>query len=250
VVDLVIHVSRVCDGIGYLVAKKAAVSLTEAMYQAFHRRFGQSQSMRPGWIRYLLALRTQTRAQRFKSAQSSLTLAFFSETSQRLLNDCSRPPQIEKALVGPGFQRVLGHRELRRCFSHPFIPGDELDIPAPLARMPFLCGIVQEVLERLEQKRSEAAPARIGTPKPVTFEHHNKKILGEILCILLGMTASADKREDWTPIEPAEFRKCLLHPLIVASETGRCEDETPPCCSETASFSTTTLCNRSVHDRR
>jgi hypothetical protein len=183
-VDFVIHVSRVCDGIGDLVAQKAAVPLTEAMDQAFHGRFGHPQSVRQRRIRYLFALRTQTRSQRFKSAQSSLTFAFFAQTSQRLLDNCGRPSQIEKTLVGPGFQRLRRHCELRRRFSHPFIPRDELDIPAPFARMPFRHGIVQEVLERLEQKRSEPASDRIGVPEPVTFEHHNKKILGEILCIL------------------------------------------------------------------
>jgi hypothetical protein len=86
--------------------------------------------------------------------------------------------------------------------------------------------------------------------EPVTFQHPNKKILGEILRVLRGMTAPADKREDGAPIEPAEFRKGLVRLLIVASEIGRGENETPPCCREVSSFATTFRGDRGIHDRR
>ena len=237
--DFVIHFRRVRDGLGDLVAKKAAVALTEAMHQAFHGRFGHPQRLRQRRIGDIFALRPQARAQRFKSAQFSLTFAFLPQASQRLFDDGRRPAQIEKTLGGPGFQRLRRHRELRRRFSHPIIPGDELDIAAPLAGVPFLRGIVQEVPERLEQERPEPAAGGIGVLEPVTFQHHNEKILGEILRVLRGVTAPADERKDGTPIEPAEFRKGLVRLLLVASEIGRGEDETPPCRREVSSFATT-----------
>ena len=153
-----------------------------------------------------------------------------------MFDDGRRPAQIEKTLGGPRFQRLGRDRELRRRFGHPVIPGDELDIAAPLARVPFLSGIVQEVPERFEQERPEPAAGRVGMPKPITFQHHKEKILGEILGVLGGMAAPADERKDGTPIEPAEFRQGLLRLLVVASEIGRGEDETPARRREVSSF--------------
>ena len=68
-----------------------------------------------------------------------------------------------------------------------------MDIAAPLARVPFFGGIVQEVAERFEQERPEPAAGGIGVPEPVTFQHHKKKVLGEILGVLRGVTAPADE---------------------------------------------------------
>jgi hypothetical protein len=95
-----------------------------------------------------------------------------------------------------------------------------LNIAAPLARMLLFRGIVQEIPERLKQKRSEPSARGIGVSEPITFQDHKKKILGEILRVFRGMTAPADKREDGTPIKPAEFGKGLLRLLIVGFEIG------------------------------
>ena len=95
-----------------------------------------------------------------------------------------------------------------------------MDVAATLARVPFFGGVVQEVLERLEQEVPKPAACWIGMLEPVTLEHHKKKILGEVLRVLRGMAAPADERKDGTPIEPAEFRQSLLSLLIVATEVG------------------------------
>jgi hypothetical protein len=95
-----------------------------------------------------------------------------------------------------------------------------LDIAAALSRMPLLHSIVQEVAERLKQQRPEPTAGWVGVPKPITFQHHKEKILGEILRVLCGVTAPADERKDGSPIEPAEFRQGLLRLLVVPSEIG------------------------------
>jgi len=100
------------------------------------------------------------------------------------------------------------------------MPRDELNIAAPLARMPFIRGVVQEVPERLEQERPEPAAGGIGVPEPVTFEYHNEKILGKVLRVLRGVATPADKREDGTPIEPAEFRKGIARLLLPGLRAG------------------------------
>src|SRR5205807_1299798 len=88
---------------------------------------------------------------------------------------------------------------------HPIIPRDKLRAAAALARVLLLVGVVQKILERLEEERSKPAAAGIGVPKPVTFQHHNEKILGKVLGVFHGMTAPADERKDGAPVEPAEL---------------------------------------------
>lgn len=248
--NLIIDLRRIGHRLGDFIAEKAAVTLPEAVHEPFHGRLGHSESMRERRIRYVLALRTQARAQRFKSAQPSLAFAFLAQTPQRLFDHGRRPPQIEKALSGPGFHGLGRDRKLRRRFRHPVIPGDELDVAAPLARMAFLRRIVQEVLERLEQERAEPAPGGIGVLKPITFEHHDKKILGKVLRIGGGMTAPANEREDGTPIEPAKFREGLARLLIAGSEIGRGENETPARRREVASFAAPFRRESGVHEPR
>jgi hypothetical protein len=63
--------------------------------------------------------------------------------------------------------------------------------------------------------------------EPITFQHHEKKILGEILGVLGGMAAPADERKDRPPIEAAEFRERLSGFLIVGPDIGGSEDEAP-----------------------
>ena len=93
--------------------------------------------------------------------------------------------------------------------------------------MLFRRGVVEKILERLEQERTKTAPLRVGVPEPITFQNHKKKILGEILGVFGGMAAPADEGKDRAPIEPAKFRERLACFLVVAGEIGRGEDETP-----------------------
>ena len=191
-----------------------------AMDEAFHGCFGHSQCLRQRRVGDILALGAEARPQRFKSAQFSLAFTFLAETAQSLFHYRGRPAQIEKTLGRPRFQRLGRDRQLRRRFGHPVIPRDELDVATALAGVSLLGGIGQEVPERLEQKRSESSAGGVGVPEPITFQHHNEKILGEILRVLGGMAAPADEGKDGTPIEPAEFRQGLLGLLIVAAQIG------------------------------
>src|SRR4051812_25835470 len=93
--------------------------------------------------------------------------------------------------------------------------------------MPFRRGIVEEILERLEQKGAKPSASRVGMFQPITFQHHKKKILGEILCVLGRMAAAADERKYRPPIQAAELGQGLLRFLIVAGEIGRGKDKTP-----------------------
>ena len=64
------------------------------------------------------------------------------------------------------------------------MPGNKFHIPAPLARMSFLTGAIEKILERREQERTEPAAIGISVLQPVTLQYLHKKILGEVLRIL------------------------------------------------------------------
>ena len=201
-------------------------------------------------IRDVFAFRAETRAQRFKRAQFSLAFAFFAQTAKGLFDDGGGPAQIEKPLSRPRFQGPGGNGELRRRLRHPIVPGNELHVAASLARVFLGDGIVQEILERLQEERAEPAPRWVRVPEPITFEDHEKKILSEILGVFGGVAAPADEGEDGTPVKPAKFRKRLARFLIVAFEIGGSEDETPARGREVARFATVFRCYRGVHERR
>src|SRR5438045_7796127 len=191
--DFVVDLGGIGDGLGYFIAEKTTVTLPKAMHQTFHGRLRHSQCARERGVRNTFALGSQATAQGLKSAQASLAFAFFPETAQRLLNYGRGPAQIEEALGRPFFQGMGRDGELRWRLRHPIVPRDKLRPAAAFARMLFLESVVQKILKRLEEERSEPAAAGIGVPEPVTFQHHNEKILGEILCVFHGMTAPADE---------------------------------------------------------
>ena len=102
-----------------------------------------------------------------------------------------------------------------------------MDIAAAFPRLFFRRRIVQEILERFEQERAEPATIRIGMFEPITFQHHEEKILGEILRILERMAAPTDERQNRPPIKSAEFRERPARTSVVAGEIGRSKDKTP-----------------------
>ena len=116
--------------------------------------------------------------------------------------------------------------------------------------MLFRRGVVEKILERLEQERTKTAPLRVGVPEPITFQNHKKKILGEILGVFGGMAAPADEGEDWAPIQPAEFGERFPRFLIVAGEIGRGKDQTPARRREVARGATAFRGHTGIHDRR
>ena len=218
--DFVVHLGWVSDGFSDLVPKEAAVTLPEPMDQPFHGRIVNAQRFGERRIRDIFALGSEAGAQRLEGAQFSLALTFFAETPQRLFDHGGGPPQIKEAFRRPRVQGLRGNRELRWRLRHPVIPGNEIDVAAAFARVPFFGGVIQEIAERLEQERTESAPRRISVPEPVILENHDEEILGKILRVLRGMTAPADKGKDRPPIEPAKLGQRLARLLIVAAEIG------------------------------
>jgi len=110
--------------------------------------------------------------------------------------------------------------------------------------------VVEEILERFEQERAKPAALWIGVLEPITFQHHKKKILGEILRVFGGMAAPADEGEDWAPIQPAEFGERFPRFLIVAGEIGRGKDQTPARGREVARGAAAFRGHTGVHERR
>lgn len=116
--------------------------------------------------------------------------------------------------------------------------------------MLFLERVVEKILERLKEKRSKPAAAGVGVPKSVTFQHHNEKILGQILRVFDGMTAPANKRKDWAPVKPAEFGQGRARAGILAFAVGGGKDETPARRGEVARFAAIFRPDRGIHGPR
>src|SRR6266545_131286 len=87
--------------------------------------------------------------------------------------------------------------------------------------MRFLGGVNEKLLER-----TEPAATTIGALKPVVFQHGYKKILREILRILYGIAAYADKRENGSPISPAKLGERVAR-LLLFSSVGGGKDQAP-----------------------
>ena len=67
--------------------------------------------------------------------------------------------------------------------------------------------IAQEILQRRAQKRAKPAALGIGSQEKITFQDHEKEILGEILRILFRVPLATDEGKDRPPIDPAELRQ-------------------------------------------
>jgi len=218
--DFIIHFCLVGDCFGDFIAEEAAIALAQSMDEALHRRLGDAEGFGQAGIRYVFAFGAQAGSQRLESAQFPLAFAFLAQTPQGLFDNRRRPAQIEEPFGRPRFQGLRGNGQLRRRFRHPIVPGNELHIAAPFARVPLLGGIVQKIAERFQEERTKPPAGGIGVPEPVALEDHDEKILGEILRVLGGMSSPADKRKDGAPVKPAKFRERLARLLIVAAEIG------------------------------
>src|SRR6059036_1311015 len=84
--------------------------------------------------------------------------------------------------------------------------------------MNFVGGIIEKVLERLEQQRTETAAAGVCILKPITFQYHHKEILREVLGVLGRITTSADESKNRPPIDAAKLAECSMGFLLFALE--------------------------------
>src|SRR5207244_483043 len=124
-------------------------------------------------------------------------------------------------------------------FSHPFVPGNEFHVAAAFARLSLLRRIIEKILERPKQERTEAPAIRVGVLEPVRFKHHHKEILRQVLRVLSRITTPANKRENGPPISPAKLGQGVARLLLFAFGIGGGKDETPPRSREHARLAST-----------
>ena len=103
-----------------------------------------------------------------------------------------------------------------------------MHVATTFPRVTLLGGIAQEILQRPEHERTESSASPIGTPKEVTFKHHNKKILCQVLSIGHGMPLVADASENWPPVNFAKLGECFTRLLLAAFRIRAGKDDAPP----------------------
>jgi hypothetical protein len=75
---------------------------------------------------------------------------------------------------------------------------------------------LKDIFKRPQQERSEFAPIWISPAKSVLFNEVNKKVLGEVLCILAAVSPPANKRINGTTVAPVEALQRVAFFLILA----------------------------------
>jgi hypothetical protein len=154
-------------------------------------------------------------AQRFEQSEPAFAFAFLAKTFQGVFYNCHRPTEIKEMLRRNMFENLSRDGHLRRCFSNPFVPGNERHSATAFNRATSFVGVTEKILKRLKQKRAETAAMFVGAPKPVALQDHGEKILGEILCFLHRVTLTTDEYEGGPPVRPAKFSERFARLLLV-----------------------------------
>ena len=68
----------------------------------------------------------------------------------------------------------------------------------------------------------------------MAFKQHNKKILGEILCVRNGVAVSADEGENRSPVNLAKLAERIARRLSSGAALGARKNDTPACGGETS----------------
>jgi hypothetical protein len=92
-----------------------------------------------------------------------------------------------------------------------------LYVTATFPSVTLRAGIVQEILQRLEHKRTELSTIPIGTLEELTLYYHGEKILCQVLSVGDRVALAADESENRSPINFAKFGKGSVRLLFVAS---------------------------------
>jgi hypothetical protein len=87
--------------------------------------------------------------------------------------------------------------------------------------------IVQETLQRLQQKRSESPLTSISGLNETTSNDSAKEFLSQILRVRNGVALSADERENWPPINFAKLGKRSLCFLFITGRVRAGQNNTP-----------------------
>src|SRR6266513_3980357 len=93
--------------------------------------------------------------------------------------------------------------------------------------MNFVGGVIEKVLERLEQQRTETAAAGVCILKPITFQYHHKEILREVLGVLGRITTSGDESKNRPPIDAAKLGECRTGFLLFVFGVGTGKNKIP-----------------------
>ena len=88
-------------------------------------------------------------------------------------------------------------------------------------------GVIEKVLERLEQQRTETAAAGVCILKPITFQYYQKEILCEVLGVMGRITTLADESKNRPPIDAAKLGECRTGFLLFAFGAGTGKNEAP-----------------------
>jgi hypothetical protein len=213
--NLVVDVREVFHSVRDFIAQEPPVTLPQIVELLFYHCLCDSQSSREVGVRYITASRGKMSAQRFEQSEPAFAFAFLAKTLQGVFYNCYRPTEIKKLLWQNRLESLSRDGELRGRFGHPFVPGNEGHSPTAFNRASSVFGVTEKILKRLEQKRAETAAMFVGTPKPVAFQDHGEKILGEILCFLHGVTLTTYEYEGGPPVRSAKFSERFARLLFV-----------------------------------
>src|SRR6266404_4247265 len=144
-------------------------------------------------------------AQDCEHSQSAAAFAFLSQPAQCVFHNGCRPSHVENSFGRTICQFAAVDRQMRRRFSHPFVPSDKLHFAAALLPASKMVFVLQKIFHRRSQKRSKATTTGISQREQIAFKQRHKKILSEILGVGDGVTSPADQRENWSPVGAAEF---------------------------------------------
>jgi hypothetical protein len=92
-----------------------------------------------------------------------------------------------------------------------------LYVTATFPSVTLRTGIVQEILYRLEYKRTELSTIPIGALEELIFYYPGKKILCQVLGVGDRAALAEDESENRSPINFAKFGKGSVRLLFVAS---------------------------------
>src|SRR5678815_6159169 len=116
---------------------------------------------------------------------------------------------------------------MRWRLGHPIVPGNKLHVATAFPRGTLRFRIAQKVVQRFEHQRTEPPASWIGALQKLTFKHHDKKILCQVLGVLRRMSHAANEREDRSPVYFAKFSQRSVHLLSVAVRVGARKHNAP-----------------------
>ena len=212
------------DRIGHLGPEEFAIAAAQLMKQALDLGRADAKRARQLLVGNISTLGYERTAKRIEDAPAPARFAFLLQATQGALGNRRGPADIEEPFGRPAFQGLGRDRQARRRFRHPIIPGDKLDLAAAfLAPRPGV-GVIEEVLQRFEEERTETAAFAIGLFKELVFQDREKEILGQVLRVRLGMTTANDEKKDRAPVNAAELGECFSGLGFVAFPIERGED--------------------------